>query len=226
MSNYGTPVFRSDYEYNPGVVTTWISNYPNNPGVMAVYTTTYENNPGVMKIYMTSYENNPGVQKIYMSGCFPENELVHTCSDGYTPIGSLKIGNKISSWDVEHKKIQYTAVKEIHKYIVNDIFCFNNSMRVSSTHPIMVLECKNGINIPKWKVAYDVEVGDCMVSVDNKIITVKTKSRHWYSSGIEVINLSTEDGAPFLVSNCVVRAENTQDCIIWSDTPLTQKLAA
>ena len=226
MSSSGTPVFRSNYEHNPGVVTAWISSYPNNPGVMSVYNTTYEHNPGVMKIFMTSYEHNPGVQKIYMSGCFPENELINTYSDEYVPIGSLNIGDRICSWDVERKKLQYSAVRGIHKYIVNDIFCFNNSMRVSSTHPLMVIENNDGLHIPKWKVAYDVKIGDYMIGADNKLITVETKCRHWYNSGIEVTNLSTEDGVPFLVCNCVVRAENALDYTIWADTPLTQKLAA
>jgi hypothetical protein len=226
MSSYGTPVFQVTYEHNPGVVKAWVSTYPDNPGVMTVWTSEYEHNPGVMKIFMVSYEHNPGVQKIYMSGCFPETELVHTCSDSYVPIGSLKTGDKIMSWDVERKKLKYTAVTEIHRYTVNDIFCFNNSMRVSSTHPLMVVESNNGIFKPKWKVAFDIKVGDCLIGADGKLITVMKKNRHWYNSGTEVLNLSTDSGVPFLVDNCVVRAENAQDSIEWADTPVTQKLAA
>ncbi|MDR2728473.1 MAG: hypothetical protein LBB56_05015, partial [Chitinispirillales bacterium] len=114
----------------------------------------YPNNPGVQLIHYSSYPDNPGVQHIYMSGCFPESELVHTYSDAYAPIGSLKVGDIISSWNAEQKKTQYTAVTGIHKYMVNDIMCFNNAMRVSSSHPLMVVESgENGILIPKWKVA-------------------------------------------------------------------------
>jgi len=226
MSSYGTPVYRSNYQYNQGVVTAWISNYPNNAGVMTVHSTSYEYNPGVMKIYLTDYEHNQGVQKIYMAGCFPENELVHTRSDTYAPIGSLKVGDKISSWDAEQKKTKCNAVKGVHKYIVNDIFCINNSIRVSSTHPVMVMESINGILIPKWKVAFDVKVGDLLVGVGGRLITVKTKSRHWYDTGIEVLNLSTDSGDPFFVRGFVVRAENTIDNINWADTPITQKMIA
>jgi hypothetical protein len=226
MSSSGTAVFKSSYEHNPGVVKAWVSSYPNNPGVMAVYSTTYENNPGVMKIYMTTNEYNSGV-KIYMSGCFPKNELVHTCSDARAPIGSLKEGDKISSWDVERKKQQYTAVTKIHRYTVNDIMYFNNVMKVSSTHPLMVVERgEGGVYVPKWKVAYDVKVGDCVVGVGGKLIAVKTKSRHWHDTGTEVLNLSTDSGAPFLVGGFVVRAENAIDSVEWADTPLTQKLVA
>jgi len=224
MSSSGTPVFESNYEYNPGVVKAWISSYPNNPGVITVWTSNYENNPGVVKIFMTTYEHNPGVQKIYMSGCFPENELVRVCSDEHIPIGSLKIGNKLISWDVDSQKNQYTVVTGIHKYTVNDIFCINNTMKVSSTHPLLVIECNNGLLIPKWKVAYDIKVGDFIVGTNGKLITVKSKSRYWYKDGIEVLNLSTDNGVPFMVGNCVVRAENAQDGLKWVDTPLTRKL--
>jgi hypothetical protein len=225
MSSTGTPVFRSDYEHNPGVVTAWMSSYPNNPGVMTVWMSNYEHNQGVMKIYMTTYEHNQGVQKIYLSGCFPENELVLMSSDAYTPIGSLKVGNKISSWDVEQKKVQYTAVTGVHRYTVNDIMCFNNTMRVSSSHPLMVVESnEDGIFVPKWKVAFDVSVGDYVVGAGGKLVAVKAKGRHWHDVGTEVLNLSTDGGAPFFVGNCVVRAENATDNIEWADTDVTQKL--
>ena len=224
MSSSGTPVFQSNYEHNPGVVKVWISSYPNNPGVMAVWTSNYEHNPGVMKIYMTSYEHNPGVRKIYMSGCFPADELVHTSSDTYVPIGSLRVGNKIASWNKELEKLQYTVVTDIHKYTVNDIFCFNNSLRVSSTHPLLVVETKHDVLMPKWKVAFDIKIGEHIVGADGKLIAIKTKSRHWHSTGTEVLNLSTDNGVPFLAGNCVVRAENAQNHEDWASAPLTQKL--
>jgi hypothetical protein len=180
-----------------------------------------------MHVYRTNYEYNPGVQKIYMTGCFPETELVYTCSDAYVPIGSLKIGDKISSWDLEKKKMQYTAVTKIHRYAVNDIICFNNAMRVSSSHPLMVVESgKNGILIPKWKVAFDIKVGDNVVGINGQLVAIKTKIRHWHDASKEVLNLSTDSGVPFLVGNCVVRAENAHDGIEWADAPLTQKLVA
>lgn len=226
MASTGTPAFKSDYEHDPGVVTAWISSYPNNPGVTTVHTTTYEHNPGVMKIYLTSYESNARV-KIYMAGCFPKSEFVHTPAGTRILIGALKVGDKISSWNVERKKTQCTVVTDIHKYTVNDIMCINDIMRVSSTHPLMVLgNGDEGILTPKWKVAYDVKVGDCFIGDGGKLVAVKTKSRHWYNDGMEVLNLSTDSGAPFVVGNCVVRAENARDGMAWADAPLTRKLVA
>ena len=225
MSSSGIPTFFSNYPHNPGVQLVWVSNYPHNPGVRSVWTSNYEHNPGVMKIHYTQYEHNSGVMKIYQSGCFPKSELVLTCFDTYVPIGSLKVGDKISSWDVEQKKVQYTAVTGIHKYVVNDIMRFNNDMRVSASHPLMVMESnENGIFTPKWKVAYDVSIGNFVVGAGGKLIAVKAKNRRWYSAGTEVLNLSTDSGVPFLVGNFVVRAENAQDSIELSDTPATQKL--
>jgi len=164
---------------------------------------------------------------VVVRGCFPMSELVNICPDAYIPIASLKIGDKISSWDEERKKLQYTAITKIHKYKVFEIMCFNNILQVSSTHPLMVAERdETGIIIVKWKVAFDIKVGDCVVGAGGKLIPVKTRSRHWYNAGIEVLNLSTDSGVPFIVRNCVVRAENAQGGIKWADTPVTKRLAA
>ena len=78
----------------------------------------------------------------------------------------------------------------------------------------------------KWKVAIDVRVGDCVVGADGKWFTIKSKSRHWYDSGIKVLSLSTDNGVPFMVGNCVVRAENATDNIEWAAAPTTQKYRA
>jgi len=164
---------------------------------------------------------------IYLTGCFPLSELVNTCPDKYVPIRLLKIGDKIGSWDLEKKKKQYTAITGIHAYMVNDIMCFNNTMQVSASHPLMIVEeTEYGALLPKWKVAFEVNIGDYLVGTGGKLIAVKTKRRQWYTAGTEVLNLSTEGGAPFLVRNCVVRAENAQDSIEWAATPVTQKLLA
>lgn len=164
---------------------------------------------------------------VWIAGCFLKSELVRISSDTGVPIGTLKAGDKICSWDIERGKMQYTAVTEIHKYTIMDMICFNNAMRVSFTHPLMVMETEeNGILTPKWKVSFDVNVGDCVVGVDGKLITVKSKSKYRYNSGVGVLNLSTDSGFPFFVENCVVRAHNTDDNIEWADAPVTQRLAA
>ncbi|MDR3001917.1 MAG: hypothetical protein LBU89_11710 [Fibromonadaceae bacterium] len=226
--NNARPIYWSNYPNNSGVQLVHPSTYPNNPGVMLVgETTNYPDNPGVLKAHRSDYPNNSGVRLIYMTGCFPKSELVHTHSEAYSPIGSLKIGDKISSWDVGRKKLQYTAVTGIHKYTVNDIMYFNNTMLVSATHPLMVAESSEGdLYVPKWKVAFDVKIGDRLIGTAGKLIEVKTKSRHWYDFGIEVLNLSTDCGAPFLVGGFVVRAENAKDNIELADAPLTQKIVA
>ncbi|MDR0313262.1 MAG: hypothetical protein LBI14_06670 [Treponema sp.] len=219
ISSYGKAVYMTNVHANGQPV--YITDVQANG--QPVYVTNVEANG--QPVYITDVQANG--QPVYMSGCFPASELVNIRPDEYVPIGSLKTGDKIGSWDLERKKMQYTSVTGIHKYIVNDIICFNNAMRVSASHPLMVVEqAENGIFMPIWKVAFDVNVGDCMVGVDGKLIAVKIKGKHWYNSGVEVLNLSTDCGAPFLVGNCVVRAENAQDSIEWANTPVTQKLLA
>jgi hypothetical protein len=162
---------------------------------------------------------------VWFAGCFPKSELIQTDSNIFISIGSLKVGNKIISWDAEQQKVQYTAVTGIHKYTVTEIMCFNNDMWVSSSHPLMVMEStKKGILMPKWKVAFDVNVGDCLIGLSGKLINIKSKRHYRYASRTEVLNLSTDSGVPFIVGNYVVRAENAIDNIEWADTPMTTKL--
>lgn len=210
-----------------GAVNVFPVSAMNTYGAKNVYQVSSMNTYGAKNVFLVSSMNTYGAENVFFVGCFPKTELVRTDSDADIPIGLLKAGDRIISWDAERKKTQCTAVTEIHKYIVHEIICFNNIFRVSSSHPVMVMEHeKNGIYTPKWKVAFDINAGDCIVGADGKFIAVKSKSRHWYNNGIEVLNLSTDNGDPFLAGNCVVRAENAQDNIEWANTPVTQNLAA
>jgi len=165
------------------------------------------------------------ITPIVYVGCFPKTELVYTSVDKYVPIGSIKLGDKLGFWDITQKKTKLTEVTAIHQYKVKEIICLNKAMLVSFSHPLLVVECdENGIFMPKWKVAYDVNVGDCVVGAGGKCITIKSKSNHYYKEGIEVLNFSTDCGLPFIVGGCVVRAENATDSITWADAPITQKL--
>jgi len=182
--------------------------------------------PGALPVFQAS-AGFPGARPVFQAGCFPKYELVNTSTNEHIQIGSLKVGDKISSWDMDRKKVGCTSVNEIHKYVVKEIICFNNIIRVSSSHPLLVMECReNNIFVPKWKVAFDVDIGDFIVGSDCKIITINIKSNYWYTNGIEVLNLSTDNGAPFFVGNIVVRANNAFDNIDWSDTLVTQKMQA
>ena len=171
-------------------------------------------------------DDGKGGDFVWFTGCFPKSELVYVDFDVHIPIGTLKMGDRITSWDMEQEKTQYTTISKIHKYTIKDIICFNNALRVSSSHPFMVVENgEYGILIPKWKIAFEINVGDCVVGVDGKLIDIKSKSNYWYSDGIEVLNLSTDKGVPFMVGDCIVRADNAKDNIMWADAPLTQMLS-
>lgn len=165
--------------------------------------------------------------QVMFVSCFPKSELVHTASNERTPIGALRIGDRVCSWDAERKKANYTEVTRVHENVVNEVMCFNNVMRVSLNHPMMVMErSETGIFNAKWKASHDVSVGDYLVGADGRSIAVKSKKSQWFNDGIEVVNLSTADGLPFVVGNYVVRADNyIADGIAWADAPMSQKIA-
>jgi hypothetical protein len=162
---------------------------------------------------------------ISISGCFPKTELVFTGQNEYIPIASIKVGSKLFSWNAELKKPRYTAVSEIHEHKVYEIICLNGIMRVSSCHPLLIVEkTVSGLANLKWKAAYDVEVGDCLIGNNGNCILVQSKSIKWHASGIDVINLSTDCGSPFIVGGFVARADNADDNIGWADSLVTKKI--
>ena len=228
MYTYGAQnVYRVSSINTYGAQNVYAVSAINTYGAKNVYQVSSINTYGAQNVYQVSSINTYGAQNVFFVGCFPGSELVSMDYDTNIPISLLSVGDRIISWKAESKKTQYTTITDIHKYIVNEIIYFNNSIRCSSSHPIMVIEHKkSGIYIPKWKVAFDINIGDYIIGIGGKYIKVKTKSNQWYNEGIEVFNLSTEEGAPFLVGSCVVRAENSKDCIEWADTPVTKKLSA
>jgi hypothetical protein len=162
---------------------------------------------------------------ILLAGCFPDSELVQKDVNVYVPIGSLKVGDIVSSWDIDTKKRGTTAVTKIHKYTIMEIICFNNLMWVSDTHPLMIMESdERGFFTQKRKGTFDINIGDLVIGGDGKCFIIKSKSSRWYNTGIEVLNLSTDCGVLFMVGNFVVRSNNAKDNIEWAKTSLTQRL--
>lgn len=162
---------------------------------------------------------------ICWSNCFPESELVNTVGNKYSTIASLKIGDKITSWNEELKKEHYTTVTGVYKYGVNEIMCLNGKITSSSTHPFLVMERnENGLLITKWKCAFDIKVGEFLVGASGDLTEVKTSTYTWYDKTVDVFNITTENGAPYMVRDCVVKSEHSKDNIEYSKARVTQKL--
>ena len=171
---------------------------------------------------------NSNATPVCLTGCFPSKELIWIKPDEYIHIGSVKKGDKILSWDTINKKPLFTEVTNIHKYSVNEIMLFNNALQVSSSHPILTVEklfCGE-ILVQKWKPSINVNVGEYIVGLDGQLVEIKTKSRHWYEKGMDVLNLSTDNELPFLVANCVVRAENATDMVEWHNGMVSERLVS
>jgi len=161
---------------------------------------------------------------VYWSGCFPSSELIQVEKEFFAPMGSLKIGDKICTSDIEKGRQGYTSIIAINKYEVNEMVYINKNIKTSSSHPFYIMEMnKNRLLIPVWKVAYDIMIGDYMVNIDGRLIEVFSKTGHFYANGIEVFNLGTANGDPYSVGGSVVRAENARmDKIDWCNLPRTQ----
>jgi len=214
---------RSMYEAGASNVFPVSGMYVAGAANMFLVSSMYE--AGARNVFRVSSMYEAGAQNVFFVACFPKGELVQLSPDKYAPIGSIKAGDRLYSWDSQQKKARYTAATKVHTYKVHEIVCLNNALRVASSHPLMVFEKDaHGLLYPIWKAAYDVAIGDILAGMDGRYIVVKSKSIHWYDNAIEVLNLSTDSGTPFLIGGCVVRAKNTEDKLKWADAPVTQHL--
>ena len=226
-SSNAITVYQTSSSYAPEAMPVYQASPSYAPEAMSVLMTSPSYAPEAMPVCLASPSYTPNARPVFNVGCFPKYELVYKNDNFFVPIGSLSIGDEISSWDIALRKKQYTVVTKIHEYTVHEIIDLNNNIHVSSSHPLMVIDRGvNGIFVPKWKVACDINVGDCIVGPNNKYIIVNSKDILWHNNGIRVLNLSTDGGIPFFVKNCLVRAENSQDDIKWTKTSVTQKLVA
>jgi len=179
---------------------------------------------GAQNIFRVRSMYEAGAANVFFVACFPRGELVQLGPEDYVPIGGVKAGDKLFSWDVSRQRPHYTAVAKVHTHKVHEIVHLNGALRVASSHPLLAYENRRGVMTPMWKAAYDVAIGDIVADTGGRAIPIRTKTIHWHDDAIEVVNLSTDGGEPFAVGGCVVRAENARDALRWADAPVTQHL--
>jgi|GEM_PF-4841110 len=221
MANYGNPmpVARTSVDYGTPVA---VGSFNYGSPTPVIETGWYRGSP--MGIYETGFDYARMI--IAFTGCFPKTELIATRNKGYVPIGDIQKGEFVQTFNPTTKCNEYTKVTQIHTYRVNEIVLLNESLQISASHPVLVLEreSQNELEVQKWKVAMDILVGDSVFAGNGKLIDIHSKEVIWHESRIEVLNISTENKLPFIMQTFVVRSENAVDNIITSDSHLTKRL--
>ena len=157
------------------------------------------------KIYVYDKDNNLIISKnINKYYCFVAGTKVLT-ENGYVNIENIKVGDKVYSYNFNNNELELKKVinlinseaKETYKMDIGD-----QTIEMSVRHELYIID-------KGWTRAYDVKVGDKMISSDDKIVTIKKIDLVTYDTPIKTYNLTVEGNNNYFVTYSKVLVHNS-----------------
>ena len=157
------------------------------------------------KIYVYDKDNNLIISKnINKYYCFVAGTKVLT-ENGYVNIENIKVGDKVYSYNFNNNELELKKVinlinseaKETYKMDIGD-----QTIEMSKRHELYIID-------KGWTRAYDVKVGDKMISSDDKVVTIKKIDLVTYDTPIKTYNLTVEGNNNYFVTYSKVLVHNS-----------------
>ena len=157
------------------------------------------------KIYVYDKNNNLIISKnINKYYCFVAGTKVLT-KNGYVSIENIKVGDMVYSYNFNNNELELKKVinlinseaKETYKMDIG-----NQTIEMSKRHELYIID-------KGWTRAYDVKVGDKMISSDDKVVTIKKIDLITYDTPIKTYNLTVEGNNNYFVTYSKVLVHNS-----------------
>ena len=158
----------------------------------------------VFRVEVYDNSNNKVIEKSYTETyCFVAGTKVLTES-GYKNIEDIKIGDKVYSYNLDSNKLELKKVTNTITSSTKDTFKVTIDGKVvemSPKHQIYIID-------KGYVRAYDLKVGDRMLSSDNKVIEIENIEYKVYEESIPTYNLTIEGNSNYFVSEIQVLVHN------------------
>ena len=157
------------------------------------------------KIYVYDENDNLIISKnINKYYCFVAGTKVLT-ENGYVSIENIKVGDMVYSYNFNNNELELKKVinlinseaKETYKMDIGD-----QTIEMSKRHELYIID-------KGWTRAYDVKVGDKMISSDDKVVTIKKIDLVTYDTPIKTYNLTVEGNNNYFVTYSKVLVHNS-----------------
>ena len=160
---------------------------------------------------MTSYKviaytttGNKISEETYTSSiCFVAGTKVLT-ENGYKNIEDIKVGDMVYSYNLDNNEKELKKVTRTIKSSTEETYIVTingKKVEMSPRHQVYVID-------KGWVRAYNLKVGDKMLSSDKKVIDITNIERKNYEGGISTYNLTVDGNSNYYVSEIQVLVHN------------------
>ena len=135
--------------------------------------------------------------------CFVAGTKVKTES-GFKNIEDIKVGEKVYSYNLENNELELKTVTHLIKSYTIDTYKMTiggKTVEMSPKHQIYIVD-------KGWVRAYDVKVGDLMLSSNNEKIEITNIEYKKYDEPINTYNLTVDGNSNYFVTDIQVLVHN------------------
>ena len=140
--------------------------------------------------------------------CFVAGTKVKT-ENGFKNIEDIKIGDKVYSFNLDNNEIELKEVLELIHSSAKDTYKMTiggKTVEMTSKHQVYIVD-------KGWTRAYNIKIGDMMLSASGDKVKITNIEHIKYDEPINTYNLTVEDNSNYFVTDIQVLVHNAAPSI-------------